>query len=230
MSIPAKVSTSVDANRLPAARPLLAEDLAELCEIDVKMVRESLETRPKGSNTAVALIPDIDVIRWHHAREDFVGIELHGKAPEIKGAMVGTEKGKRVWCYWTRMWYNQNPRDNVGNTLHILRLVIEDESHSSWEGSGTKHTDAHSAAHSHGDAVAALLLTAQREAEEWKMEKVEAWNPSAEMLAGAKALEPSAKIVDRDMESIASLKWYPAHEGPVADTIDWIGNEKYGWC
>lgn len=196
----------------------------------MKLVRSSLETRTKGSNTAVALLPDIDVIRWHHAREDFVGTELHGKTPEIKGAMVGTEQGRRVWCYWSRMWYNQNPQDSTGNTLHILRLVIEDEGHSSWEGSGTKHADAHSAAHSHDDAIAALLLMAQREAEEWKMEKVDAWNPSAETLAGAKMLEPGVEIVDRDMESVASLKWYPAHEGRVADSIDWIGNEKYGWC
>jgi hypothetical protein len=209
---------------------LYAEDLAELCQIDEALVRTSLEARPKDSNTAVALIPDVETIRWHHAREDFVGTELHGKTPKVKGAIIGTEKGKRVWCYWTRMWYNQNPEETKGNTLHILRVVIEDEGHSSWEGTGTKHANGESTNHVHDDSIAALLLVAQREAEEWRMEEVEAWNPSSELLAAAQKLDPQAQVVDRDTESIASLKWYPAHDGPVAESIDWIGNEKYGWC
>jgi hypothetical protein len=230
VSLPAGKSKLVDASRLPAARPLYAEDLAELCRIDEALVRKSLEARPKDSNTAVAFVPDIETIRWHHAREDFVGTELHGKTPKVKGAIVGTEEGKRVWCYWTRMWYNQNPQDAKGNTLHILRVVVEDEGHSSWEGSGMQHADGTSTDHGHDDAIAALLLIAQQQAEEWKMEAVEAWNPSSETLAAAQKLEAKAQVVQRDMESIASLKWYPAHEGRIAESIDWIGNEKYGWC
>jgi len=230
VSIPAGESKLVDASLLPAARPLHAEDLAELCRIDEALVRKSLEARPKDSNTAVAFVPDIETIRWHHAREDFVGTELHGKTPKVKGAMVGTEKGKRIWCYWTRMWYNQNPQDAKGNTLHILRVVVEDEGHSSWEGSGTQHTDGASGGHGHDDAIAALLLMAQQEAEEWKMEVVEAWNPSSDTLGAAQKLNTKAQVVERDTESIASLKWYPAHEGRIAESIDWIGNEKYGWC
>jgi len=230
VSIPAGESKLVDASLLPAARPLHAEDLAELCRIDEALVRKSLEARPKDSNTAVAFVPDIETIRWHHAREDFVGTELHGKTPKVKGAMVGTEKGKRIWCYWTRMWYNQNPQDAKGNTLHILRVVVEDEGHSSWEGSGTQHTDGASGGHGHDDAIAALLLMAQQEAEEWKMEVVEAWNPSSDTLGAAQKLNTKAQVVERNTESIASLKWYPAHEGRIAESIDWIGNEKYGWC
>lgn len=212
---------------LPNAKPLYAEDLEALCKIDEALVRKSLESRAKNSNTAVALIPDIETIRWHHAREDFVGTELHGKTPKVKGAIVGSEEGKRVWCYWTRMWYNEDPADSKGNTLHILRLVIEDEGSSSWEGSGV---NAVSTDHKHDAAIAALFAMAQREAEEWKMEEVEAWNPSAATLAAAQKLDPSAKVIDRDMESIASLQWYPAHEGRIAESIDWVGNEKYGWC
>lgn len=193
-------------------------------------MRKSLVSRPKGSNTAVALIPDIETIQWHHAREDFVGKELHGKTPKVKGAIVGTEEGKRVWSYWTRMWYNQNPQEAKGNTLHILRIVIEDQGHSSWEGSGTSHADGNPTDHSHVAAITALLLMAQREAEEWRMEEVEAWNVSSATLAAARKLDSSAKVVERDMESIASLKWYPPHDGPVAESVDWIGNEKYGWC
>jgi hypothetical protein len=230
VSVPAGASKLVDASRLPAARPLHAEDLVELCQIDEALVRKSLEARPTGSNIAVALLPDIETIRWHHAREDFVGTELHGKTPKVKGAIVGTTEGKRIWCYWTRMWYNQNPLEAKGNTLHVLRVVVENEGHASWEGSGMRHANGASTDHGHEDAIAALLLMAQQEAEAWKMEAVEAWNPSSATLAAAQKLDSEAQVVERDMESIASLKWYPAHEGPVADTIDWIGNEKYGWC
>ncbi|KAF1840802.1 uncharacterized protein K460DRAFT_295557 [Cucurbitaria berberidis CBS 394.84] len=219
--------TSADASSLPAARPLYAEDLEELCEIDVASVRRNLESRPKGSKTAVALLPDIETIRWHHARENFVGMELHRKAPNIKGAIVGTEKGKRVWCYWTRMWYNQNPAEAKGNTMHILRLVIED---GVWGDTAASNVNGNSVDHSHDAAIAALLVVAQREAEEWKMEHVEMWAPTPAALAAAQRLDPSAKVVARDTESIASLQWFPEHDGPVADKIDWIGNEKYGWC
>jgi hypothetical protein len=205
---------------------LYAEDLEELCKIDVASVRRSLESRSKNSQTAVALLPNIETIQWHHAREEFVGNELHGKKPEVKGAVVGTEKGKRVWCYWTRMWYNPNPAEAKGNKLHILRVVIEDDG---WEGSSS-HTNGASETHSHDAAIAALLAMAQQEAQTWKMENIEMWAPSPAALAAAKKLDPTAEVVHRDSESIACLQWYPEHDGPVADKIDWIANEKYGWC
>jgi hypothetical protein len=205
---------------------LYAKDLEELCRIDETSVRRSLEDRSKGSKIAVALLPNIETIQWHHAREDFVGMELHGKVPEVKGAVVGTEQGKRIWCYWTRMWYNQNPAEAKGNTLHILRLVIED---GNWEESSSK-TNVGSVDHNHESAIAAVLAMAQREAQTWKMEHVEMWAPTGVAVAAAQRLDPGATVVDRDTESIASLQWFPEHDGSVADKIDWIGNEKYAWC
>lgn len=158
-------------------------------------------------------------MQWHHAREEFVGQEVHGKVPKIKGAIVNDEAGKRVWCYWTRVWYNEDVSVVKGNTMHILRLVVEDDV------LGLRDV-------SEGDskAVAALLVFAQREAEEWKTEHVEIWSPSPSALAGAQLLDKSARVIDRDAESIASLLWYPGHERAAADHVDWIGNEKYGWC
>ncbi|KAF1964894.1 hypothetical protein BU23DRAFT_561529 [Bimuria novae-zelandiae CBS 107.79] len=229
VSLPAGTGAVKDLGSLPTARPLYEDDLAELCRIDEELIRKSLLSRPKGSNTAVALVPNATNMKWHHAREDFVGVELHRKAPKVKGAIVG-EEGKRVWCYWTRMWYNQDPTQAKGNTLHILRLVLEDGCQLSWEGSGTSHADGASDDHSHDAAIAALFFMAQQQAEEWKLEHVEAWNPSSATLAAAQRLDPDAKLVDRDTESIVSLKWYPPHDGPIAESIDWIGNEKYGWC
>jgi hypothetical protein len=124
------------------------------------------------------------------------------------------------------MWYNQNRDEAKGNTFHILRLVIED---GSWEGSSGSQSGG-SVGHSHEAAITALLRFAQREAEHWKMEHVEMWTPSSTALAAAKKLDPSVKVVERNMESIACLQWFPEHDGPVANKIEWIGNEKYGWC
>ncbi|KAF1996869.1 hypothetical protein P154DRAFT_525293 [Amniculicola lignicola CBS 123094] len=225
ISVPGKVSKVAD---LPPVRPLFDEDLEELCEIDVALVRKSLESRPKNSRTAVALVPDIETIRWHHAREDFVGMELHGKCPKIKGAIVGSEVGKRIWCYWTRVWYNSDPTEAKGNTLHILRLVVEDQLHKSCE--ETTGTNGASGHQGETAAIAALMAAAQQEAEEWKLEEVETWTPSAATVAAAQMLDAEAKVINRDMESIASLKWYPQHEKPVAESIDWMHMEKFVWC
>ncbi|KAF2204862.1 hypothetical protein GQ43DRAFT_437555 [Delitschia confertaspora ATCC 74209] len=228
ISVPARTNTPVD--DLPTARPLFAEDLEELCQIDEALVRKTLEIRPADSKTAVALIPDIETIRWFHAREEFVANELHNKKPKVKGAIVGSEKGKRIWALWTRMFYNENPKESKNNILHILRIVIEDEGSSSWEGVGTDHVNGSAGNGKHDAAIAALLQVAQQEAQEWNMEEVEAWNPTSATVSATQKLDPNAIVVNRDMESIASLKWFPNHEGSVAESIDWIGNEKYGWC
>lgn len=154
-------------------------------------------------------------------------MELHGKTPKVKGAIAGTEKGKRVWCLWTRMWYNNNPAEAKGNALHILRLVLEN---GAWEDAAPGLEEGQAEDHSQDAVIAALMAMAQREAEEWKMEHVEIWNPTSAIVSAAQRLDPSAKVVDRDEESIASLQWFPEHDGPMAEKIDWIGNEKYGWC
>ena len=203
-----------------------AEDLEELCSIDVASLRQSLKSRPKGSKTAVALIPNLETIEWHHAREEFVGKELHNKTPKIKGAIVGTEKGKRIWCYWTRMWYNQNPAEVKGNTLHILRLVVEENGGEE----GSSGNMANGSDNSQEAGIAALMAMAQREAQTWKMENVELWTPPPVALAAAKKLDPGVKVVHRDVESIACLQWFPEHDSSVADEIDWLGIEKYAWC
>lgn len=189
--------------------------------LDEVLIRKCLETRPKDSKTVVALIPDVETVQWHHAREEFVAKEVHGKVPKIKGAIVGDKVGKRIWCYWTRVWYNEDALIAKGNTLHILRLVVEDDV------LGSKNPEGNS---DHAKAIAVLLAMARREAEKWKSEHVEIWSPSASALAGARILDDSARVIDRDTESVASLLWYPEHEGLAADRIEWVSNEKYAWC
>ena len=225
MSIPAGLSPPSSGTELPAARPLFAEDLEDLCKIDEALVRKQLEDRPTGSKTAVALVPDVATMRWFHAREDFVGKELHGKTPKVKGAIVG-EDGHRVWMYWGRMWYNHDPEESKGNTLYILRVVEEEGSNG--EGPDAQHVNGTSTGR-HDAAIASLLLLAQREAREWGMEEVQAWNPKPSTLSAFRMVRPDVEVVNRDKESITSLKWYPEHEGRAPDFIDWVDNEKYGW-
>lgn len=201
---------------LPAVKELKAEDLAPLCAADEALLRKSLAQGAANGITRVALIPNVETIRWHHAREQFVGTEIYGRFPDIKGGVVGEKDGQRVWCYWTRMWSNPNKGEAKGNTLHILRIVVEPDA----------------APASVVPAIAALLARAQSETDDWHMEQVDYWNPSPEVVAAAKMLDPEAEVVDRDSESIASLRWYgdlPA-KGRLVDSVEWVANEKYGWC
>ncbi|KAF2433901.1 hypothetical protein EJ08DRAFT_582822 [Tothia fuscella] len=232
IALPAKAKRSETdlENSMPQARPLYAEDLPELCAIDEQRIRRTMLKASSGHRTAVAIIPDIDIINWHHSREEFVGRELHGKVPKIKGAIVGSIPGKRVWCYWTRMFYNEDPKATFENTLHILRLVIEEQGIFDWE--KESHNISKKAMAEYIPAIGALFRLAQEEAKEWMMEDVWLWNPTEATIDAVKAVEPEAKVIDRDAESIASLMWYGEKNGDglVCDYVDWLGNEKYGWC
>jgi GNAT superfamily N-acetyltransferase len=209
----------------PIVRPLRAEDLLELCALDESLIRHSLKQASSPSCKAfVALIPDIQTIRWHHAREEFVGYELYGETPEIKGAIVGDEVGRRVWCYWNRMWYNEDSQQREENTLHILRLVVEEKGVVDWETCPlTEHET-----NKYASAIAALLAMAQDEAARWQMEDVQIWNPNQVTVDAARRLYPSTEVVHRDQDSICSLRWYGDDE--ALNNIVWLGNEKYGWC
>jgi hypothetical protein len=170
----------------------------------------------------VALLPDVQTIQWHHAREDFINLEFLGRTPEIKGAVVGPV-GKRVWCYWTRMYGDKDE----GNTFHILRLVAEDKGIVNWETERMNTVDQGT----YRTYIAALVVLAQQEAAKWDMEHVEIWNPTPVIIETARWIAgDAALLVDRQKDSIASLNWYGKSDGHVSGDVVWIGNEKYGWC
>lgn len=106
-------------------KQLCSADLPDLCKFDVQMIEKQLRNAKDGK-THVALVPDSEAMGWHHAREEFICPRVfNGKVPTIKGAITGAP-GHRIWAIWTRNFYG--PLDSTGdNTLHILRLVIEDE-------------------------------------------------------------------------------------------------------
>lgn len=210
---------------LPPVQPLKASDLEYLCESD----EESLYSQISESKIpAVALVPDQATIGWHHAREEFIANELFNRNPDVKGAIVGTESGKQAWCIWTRVWTNPNEED--GNTLHILRLVVEDGLDSGTSQDFTPATEDGAARVQDSpavSAVAALFAAAQKQAAEWNMEVVEFWNPNSVALAAARKFDEGAKVHDRDTASICSLRWYGQGSG---DEVQWVCNEKFAWC
>lgn len=216
------VSRSSSQGKL-TVKMLRSEDLPEMCAMDEDLIRRRM-TKPRNMDRSeVALIPDYPAIQIHHAREEFLTKELFDRYPDIKGAVVG-EPGNRVWCYWNRVY--PNPQEDSPNTMHILRLVVEDENFSDF--ASARAEDVSSVKDSPTvEAIAALLDAAQAEASRWEMKEVQIWNPTTTTLAAAQRLDHTASVEHRETSSIAALRWYG--EGSW-EGLDWICNEKYGWC
>jgi hypothetical protein len=206
-------------------------EMEELCAADEQILRRRLEKHVEENNKpAVALIPDAATLTWHHARQDFVATYLNnGQRPSFldeggNGAMVEISSGKRVWCYWTRVW--TNPQEESPDTLHILRLAIEDQDFSDFDPASEQGVEKVRES-PNVNAVAALLARAQYVAHQSGMKQVEIWNPTSTTLAAARKIYGAADVVHREKESITSLQWYG--EGDWRD-VEWVCNEKYGWC
>lgn len=199
----------------------------DLCRLDEANLRRNLaESTCPASTIRVALIPDTATMQWHHAREEFLAQLLLGTFPASKGAVAQTPDGRKAWCMWTRTFGTS--RDE--KVLHILRLVNEDECNADLQASSginDKNLDAPDQAVV--EAIAATLQAAQLEATAWGLSSVQLWNPSPTSELAVRHIDPSAKRINREHESLASLRWHGS--ALSADTkIDWISNEKYGWC
>ncbi|KAL8716595.1 MAG: hypothetical protein Q9225_006085 [Loekoesia sp. 1 TL-2023] len=205
---------------------LAAEDIEELCRLDEASLRSAMaEPTSPDVGILVALIPDAATMQWHHAREEFLGERLRDRFPFAKGALAKTATGKRAWCIWTRT-FGANRDDDM---LNILRLVTEGVAVGRQANNVVSDGDLNDSEQAIVAAVAAILEQAQLEATFWGMTSVQLWNPSPLTFLAAKKVEASAKIVDRDDESIPSLRWH-GKAPPDGTKIDWIANEKYGWC
>lgn len=212
---------------LPKTNLIFAEDVEELCRIDEVLLRSAMAKSTSSKKALqVALIPDAATMQWHHAREEFLGERLCDRFPFTKGALAKTARGRRTWCIWTRT-FGASRHDDV---LNILRLVVEEEK--TVDEQVTEASVDEEAADSEGGsvaAVAAILEQAQLEASFWGMSSVQLWNPSHLTLKAAKKIEPSVTLINRNEESIPSLRWH-GNIPPEDTEIHWIANEKYGWC
>lgn len=205
-------------------RPLHADELPELCSLDEKWLRKSIAQPTSPPSIRVALIPDIKTMQWHHAREEFAGKEMLNCDPFNKGALAKTSTGEQIWCIWTRTFGSEAD----GNTLNILRFVIEGEQLTRQNENEKDPITLQPLDQEKVWAGAAVLRAAQREAARWDMKDVQIWNPTPLTVLAAKEVEPESQVIHRDEESIASLRWH----GVDADRskVQWVGNEKYGWC
>jgi GNAT superfamily N-acetyltransferase len=201
---------------------VFAEDIEELCKLDESQLKRSLTSSTSSQDTLVALTPRVETMRWHHAREEFVGQDLLGEAPIVKGAIVGVE-GQRTWCIWTRMWYNPDAKSAAGNTLYILRIVAEGINTIDWE----KNKILESEAQQQTDQVVKLLEIANEEASRWGCERVEIWNPNEVVIQAGRLISEDAILEERSSLGIPSLRW---HGQQPKDGVAWISNEKYAWC
>jgi GNAT superfamily N-acetyltransferase len=191
-----------------AAEPLASHEFPLLCDLDEKLLRRRIAQHSKESGKpAFAIVPDLDQMMWYSLREDFLTKHIIGRTPTVNGAMFG-EQGRRVWAIWARAYYGPLV-ESSGNTLYILRMVIEDESCS----------DDYLAC-----AIRAIIEMAQTQAIEWHSSYVSMWNPTGHMRKLVEMAGLEHQSVIRENDSIASLMWY-GH-----GNVDWYQNEKYGWC
>ncbi len=72
----------------------------------------------------MALLPDLDTMLWHLMREDSMTQHIFGRVPAAKGAIATAADGRRIWAVQTREYYGSLEKAK-GNTLHVLRVVIE---------------------------------------------------------------------------------------------------------
>ncbi|KAF2157264.1 hypothetical protein K461DRAFT_218985 [Myriangium duriaei CBS 260.36] len=202
-------------------RLLKKEDMEALCKSDEQIIRRRLLSFAHQGKSAVAIVPDVDTILWHQAREAFMSNEYYGRTPETCGAFTKTPSGTDIWCLWTRWWYKPPGR----NTLHILRLVVDD---GDYDGSAATFQDT-AVNPEISAAIARLLRVARAEASTWEMVDVQLWNPSSATMAAVKQLEPDSMITYRE-SSIPSLRWCNRMLSEIADSLVWTCNEKYAWC
>lgn len=195
---------------------LYAGDIPKLCKDDEAMIKASMLKSTDGK-THMSVAPDISHFEWHRAREVFLTKAIFGKTPDVRGAMIG-QPGARMWALWTRAYYGKlDAVEQSGNTLHILRLVIEDEEQ--------PQTDERLARQAEG--LKAILEAAQDEAQKWRLRHVEMWNPSELAKGLIEKVGIDHTPVERQVSSIPSLMWY----GPgQTEEVQWIKNEKFTWC
>ncbi|KAI1079142.1 hypothetical protein F5B20DRAFT_180512 [Whalleya microplaca] len=198
-----------------AITPITYANLPAFCAADEALLRGKLSAAAAESGrTSVAFAPDHNALRWHLFRDDFITGKLFPARArsEIKGAAAGVE-GRRVWAVWARN-YHRDVDVVDKNTLYILRVAVEDEKAA---GEGGEEATA---------AFAAVMRTALREAESWRLGKVDLWNPSPVVRGLIERSGLAHQWVDRDVNSIPSMMWYGKED---SSEINWVANEKFCW-
>ncbi|GIK02044.1 hypothetical protein Aspvir_006087 [Aspergillus viridinutans] len=240
-------------------KPIAKSQLAELCSTDESMIRKAMSAFAHASaSTAapgvaaaseadrnrnrhrqrqvVAIIPDLDHMLWHMAKDEFTAELYLGGIPLVKGAVVGCP-GERVWVVWTHTYYSHPLAEGlVGgeNGLYILRLVVEEEEYTATATTTTTTTPTGAAAAERSDrlvqSVRAVLQAAQCEAREWRLDYVNLWEPSEFVRGLVERCGIEYEVSQRAEARIACGMWYGEDGGVLSETPIWIYNERYAYC
>jgi hypothetical protein len=213
----------------PLARPVLVTHLPDLCKRDEALIRTQMACPTQDSRPRVSIVPDLDHIGWHLAKEEFACNYLFGKTPHSMGAIAGSP-GNQVWALWTHRYYDHPDVEKPNNVLYILRLVMEADETITHSRRGSamlndKEHDTEQILH-----LEAVLQAAQTEALTWKLDTIQLWNPSPLVIHILEEIGMHYEVVEREKESIASGLWYDEHGG-ISDLAPlWLNNEHYAWC
>jgi hypothetical protein len=71
------------------AQEITEDDLESLCERDEAIVRFRMAVPTEEVEARFTIIPDLDHMGWHIAKEVFVSEYLFEKVPTAKGAIAG---------------------------------------------------------------------------------------------------------------------------------------------
>jgi len=197
-------------------------DLASICARDEAMIRNSLKVPAEGVKSRFTVIPDLDHMLWHIAKEEFYCDTLFGKVASAKGAIAGAP-GSQVWATWVRRYYNELDSESPKNVLYIMRLVVEGVSPEVGEGQEPRD---HSKQIGH---LKGVMQAAQKEAIKWKLSEVHLFNPTPEVQEMLKETALEFEVVNRDSLHIASGLWYDEN-GNEGEAPEWLNGEYYSWC
>jgi GNAT superfamily N-acetyltransferase len=213
------------------ARVLLAADLPALCEKDEARLRKSIAIPAKVMDIpCFAIVPDLDHLGWHFAKEEFACNHLFGRYPQAKGAIAGPA-GNQVWATWTHRYYNHPSIESSNNVLYILRFVMEADESGVHQPGKAREKLPEDKYEEQVRYLEAVIRAAQREAFEWKLDTIQLWDPSPLVMKMLKDMNLANKVVERENNSIASALWYN-EEGEVSSDFGplWLHNEHYAWC
>ncbi|KAI0173879.1 hypothetical protein BJ166DRAFT_131426 [Pestalotiopsis sp. NC0098] len=213
----------------PAMACAISEsELEALCVRDEAMIRTAMRV-PVSAQRRVVILPDLRQILWHIRKEDFVTRHVFGSTPHVKGAIAG-EPGKQVWAVWAHRYY-RHP-DHPGqdeNVLYILRLVVEGD-----ETATKPHADQPSlsteAYIEQAAALKAVLQAAQAEAAQWRLDRVDLWEPSPLVQSLVRQDGFDCTRVERQEGCIASALWFVKGNDVAGTAPAWVNNEHYAWC
>ncbi|KAL8926394.1 MAG: hypothetical protein Q9208_002937 [Pyrenodesmia sp. 3 TL-2023] len=210
------------------AREVVEVDLERLCGRDETIIRDAMAKPTDRVKKLVTILPDLDHMLWHIAKENFATGHLFGKRPRAKGAIAGLP-GHQAWAIWTHRYYTHPNAGSPGNVLYILRLVVEGDDSANKPSSRRENAFQREKQKRQVDSLIAVLHCAQAEAAEWQLNHVKLWEPTPWVQDVIMKSNICHRIVEREEDSVASSLWYD--DDSVQETAPvWINNQHYAWC